>query len=44
MTAGEAAAHLLEARGLTRKFGGVVALDHLDLTIERNEIDRKSVV
>ena len=30
--------HLLEARGLTRKFGGVVALDHLDLTIEPNEI------
>jgi len=29
---------LLEARGLTRKFGGVVALDHLDLAIERNEI------
>jgi branched-chain amino acid transport system ATP-binding protein/sulfate-transporting ATPase len=29
---------LLEARGLTRKFGGVVALDRLDLAIERNEI------
>jgi hypothetical protein len=23
--------YLLEARGLTRKFGGVVALDNLDL-------------
>jgi branched-chain amino acid transport system ATP-binding protein len=33
-----AATHLLEARGLTRKFGGVVALDHLDLAIEPNEI------
>src|SRR5205814_7477850 len=32
------ATHLLEARGLTRKFGGVVALDRLDLAIERNEI------
>ena len=31
-------AHLLEARGLTRKFGGVVALDHLDLAIAPNEI------
>jgi branched-chain amino acid transport system ATP-binding protein/sulfate-transporting ATPase len=29
---------LLEARGLTRSFGGVVALDHLDLTVEPNEI------
>jgi branched-chain amino acid transport system ATP-binding protein len=29
---------LLEARGLTRKFGGVVALDHLDLTVAPNEI------
>jgi len=29
---------LLEARGLTRTFGGVVALDTLDLTVERNEI------
>ena len=37
MTSG-AVTHLLEARGLTRKFGGVVALDHLDLTIEPNEI------
>ena len=30
--------HLLEARGLTKKFGGVVALDHLDLAVEPNEI------
>jgi branched-chain amino acid transport system ATP-binding protein/sulfate-transporting ATPase len=30
--------HLLEARGLTRTFGGVVALDHLDLAVEPNEI------
>ena len=29
---------LLEARGLTRKFGGVVALDHLDLIVEPDEI------
>jgi len=29
---------LLEARGLTRQFGGVVALDHLDLAVEANEI------
>ncbi len=29
---------LLEARGLTRNFGGVVALDHLDLAIPPNEI------
>ena len=28
----------MEARGLTRKFGGVVALDHLDLAVEPNEI------
>ena len=29
---------LLEARGLTRRFGGVVALDRLDLAVRRNEI------
>jgi branched-chain amino acid transport system ATP-binding protein len=29
---------LLEARGLTKTFGGVVALDRLDLAVERNEI------
>ena len=29
---------LLEARALTKKFGGVVALDQLDLAVERNEI------
>jgi len=29
---------LLEARGLTRHFGGVVALDRLDLAVEPNEI------
>ena len=29
---------LLEARGLTRRFGGVVALDHLDLSVAPNEI------
>jgi branched-chain amino acid transport system ATP-binding protein len=29
---------LLEARALTRTFGGVVALDALDLAVERNEI------
>jgi branched-chain amino acid transport system ATP-binding protein/sulfate-transporting ATPase len=29
---------LLEARGLTRRFGGVVALDHFDLGVARNEI------
>lgn len=29
---------LLEARGLTRSFGGVVALDHLDLAVAANEI------
>ena len=29
---------LLEARALTRNFGGVVALDQLDLAVERNEI------
>jgi branched-chain amino acid transport system ATP-binding protein/sulfate-transporting ATPase len=29
---------LLEARGLTRRFGGVVALDHLDLAVAPNEI------
>ena len=37
-TAMTASTPLLEARGLTRKFGGVVALDRLDLAIERNEI------
>jgi branched-chain amino acid transport system ATP-binding protein len=30
--------YLLEACGLTRKFGGVVALDHLDVTVAPNEI------
>ena len=30
--------YLLEARGLTRKFGGVVALDNLDLAVMPNEI------
>jgi len=29
---------LLEARGLTRRFGGVVALDNLDLSVAANEI------
>jgi branched-chain amino acid transport system ATP-binding protein/sulfate-transporting ATPase len=29
---------LLEARALTKTFGGVVALDQLDLAVERNEI------
>src|ERR1700738_4012550 len=29
---------LLEARGLTRRFGGVVALDNLDLAVVPNEI------
>jgi len=29
---------LLEARGLTKRFGGLTALDSLDLTVERNEI------
>jgi branched-chain amino acid transport system ATP-binding protein/sulfate-transporting ATPase len=29
---------LLEARALTKTFGGVVALDRLDLAVERNEI------
>src|SRR5205085_10162439 len=29
---------LLEARGLTRRFGGVVALDALDLDVAANEI------
>ncbi len=29
---------LLETKGLTRKFGGVVALDHLDLSVAPNEI------
>ena len=29
---------LLEARGLTRRFGGVVALDRLDLAVQPNEI------
>jgi len=32
------APHLLEARGLTKRFGGVVALDRLDLVVARNEI------
>jgi branched-chain amino acid transport system ATP-binding protein/sulfate-transporting ATPase len=30
--------HLLEARGLSRRFGGVQALDHLDLAVAANEI------
>ena len=30
--------YLLEARGLTRRFGGVVALDNLDLAVVPNEI------
>src|SRR5260370_37873485 len=30
--------YLLEARGLTRRFGGVVALDNLDLAVVANEI------
>ena len=29
---------LLDAKGLTRRFGGVVALDRLDLAVEPNEI------
>ena len=30
--------HLLEARGLSKRFGGVVALDGLDLAVAANEI------
>ncbi len=30
--------HLLEARGLSKRFGGLVALDGLDLTVAPNEI------
>jgi branched-chain amino acid transport system ATP-binding protein len=33
-----AATRLLEVRGLTRRFGGVVALDHLDFAIAPNEV------
>jgi len=29
---------IIEARGLTRKFGDLVAVDHLDLTVARGEI------
>jgi branched-chain amino acid transport system ATP-binding protein len=29
---------LLEVRGVTRSFGGVMALDHLDLVVKQNEI------
>jgi ABC-type branched-subunit amino acid transport system ATPase component len=29
---------LLEARGVVRRFGGVVALDGLDLVVQPNEI------
>ena len=29
---------LLEARGLSKHFGGVLALDGLDLTVSQNEI------
>jgi branched-chain amino acid transport system ATP-binding protein len=32
------APHLLEARALTKKFGGVVALDRLDLAVATNEV------
>jgi branched-chain amino acid transport system ATP-binding protein/sulfate-transporting ATPase len=34
----EAASPVLAARGLTRRFGGVVALDHLDLDVSHGEI------
>jgi branched-chain amino acid transport system ATP-binding protein len=30
--------HLIEARGLSRRFGGVLALDKLDLAVNANEI------
>jgi branched-chain amino acid transport system ATP-binding protein len=33
-----AMSHLLEARGLSKRFGGVVALDELDLDVAQNEI------
>ncbi|MCW5606356.1 MAG: ABC transporter ATP-binding protein [Burkholderiales bacterium] len=29
---------LLQARGITRRFGGVVALDHLDIDVNRDEV------
>ncbi len=29
---------IIEARGLTRRFGGLTAVDHLDLTVEAGEI------
>src|SRR5437868_2494863 len=32
------AAPIIEARGLTRRFGELTAVDHLDLTISRGEI------
>ena len=31
-------APIIEIRGLTRRFGALVAVDHLDLTVERGEI------
>lgn len=37
-TPAQARSPLLEAHGLTRRFGGVVALDHLDLDVGRGEI------
>ena len=30
--------HLIEARGLSKRFGGVLALDGLDLDVAANEI------
>jgi drug efflux transport system ATP-binding protein len=33
-----AASPIIEIRGLTKRFGGLVAVDHLDLTVERGEI------
>lgn len=35
---------MIRFRGVTKRYGALTVLDHLDLDVARNEKDRKSVV
>ena len=35
---------ILELKGITKCFGSLVANDHIDFSLEKGTVDRKSVV